>query len=276
MAEEGFGTGFCRARGWNHVYVAKRPDSRFRSLAPERLAQLLRPIIEGREVYTYGSSAGGYAALYYGGVLNARILAVSPRNTQHPLYRIPPGMREAARRLREGFYHHLTLAEMPLSVHRPTILVDPRQRLDMKMLNEWVLPAYPQARITHVRNGGHEVLLRLSAAGVLQPVIEGFFRDDQLTIPAPLFPEGTPQRAMDDAIALIEAGRLAEAALLMTRHGKAVRDQGLWQDYMLAVWSGGNRAIRRAWRDHHRQGYGAGARPVWRERLRRLVLRYWP
>lgn len=79
LSKEGFGTKFAKKRGYDHIFVAQAPDSWYQRLSLEEFEAVVAPLL-GRydKVFTYGSSLGGYAALYYAGVINARAVAAAP------------------------------------------------------------------------------------------------------------------------------------------------------------------------------------------------------
>ncbi len=78
LTATGFGTAFLLGQGFDTVYVAQRHGTQYQGLSRERFVEGVAPVIAGRDVVTYGASLGGYAALYYGGAIDARIIAASP------------------------------------------------------------------------------------------------------------------------------------------------------------------------------------------------------
>ncbi|MCJ8139404.1 hypothetical protein [Falsirhodobacter halotolerans] len=125
------------------------------------MADQIRPVAAGREIVAYGGSVGAYAAMYFGGILDARILALAPRNRLHPLCNAMPGRLQ----------HHEHLSEIPIYSHRPVVFFDPKQPKDARLVNRWVRAAYPDA---HIRVG-HNVIGGLATSVHLGTIASGFF-----------------------------------------------------------------------------------------------------
>lgn len=190
IAPTGFGIDFLTQRGYDAVYVANRWKSSYQGLSAGMLADVLAPLLQGRKVFTYGSSLGGYCALYYAGVLSARALALSPRNVLYP--RDPEGFDPAAH---PEWTHHLHLTDVPRSPHRPTIVFDNMHPRDSSFVRTWALPAYPDAREVHVPLSGHDTGPRLHAMGKLKGLVLAMLRDEALPDRIDGFPEGSAQLA---------------------------------------------------------------------------------
>ena len=75
LGTKGFGSALCEQNNWNYVYVGKKKQTKFRSLSIDRLFELIYPFSTGIDIVAYGASAGGYAALYFGGALDGRCCA---------------------------------------------------------------------------------------------------------------------------------------------------------------------------------------------------------
>lgn len=172
LRNEGFGTALCRAQGWDNIYVAQRYGTQYQGLSVDDFYAAVSPLCEGRDVVCYGSSLGGYAALYFGGCLNARIIAAAP-------------MLPAWRPLKNRAYadlpiHHLELCETPLSAKAPAIIYDPMREQDKDVVDRMVLKAYPSARLIEVPYGGHTVLITLSQAKLLKPITLSLLEHDEV------------------------------------------------------------------------------------------------
>lgn len=172
LSDEGFGTLLARQYGWDNIYVAQRHGTQYQGLSVDAFSSAIAEHAQGRDVICYGSSLGAYAALYYGGCLDARIIAAAP-------------MLPAWRPLRQWQYadlpmtHH-EVVEGPISRHSPVVILDPLLPNDLKTVREMVQPAYPDARIVELPYAGHTVLLTLSKARLLKPFILGIINDDEI------------------------------------------------------------------------------------------------
>lgn len=187
----GFGTDLCEKKGWNTIYVGKRKKSRFQGLSAEHFQEIVSPILDGRVAKTYGASAGGYAALYFGAMIDAQVLAASPRNSLHPIHnRNGVTSRE--------FTHRHWLTDLPTLSTPPTIVYDWIEARDQRTVKEWILPAYPDAVFVPVYNAAHLALEQLKRAGAVSRLVTDFMEGKSLRGFSYNFPLGTIERTLDD------------------------------------------------------------------------------
>lgn len=171
LTPAGFGTDWCMKYGFDSLYVAQQAGTQYQRLSLEAFADAVAPVINGREVVCYGSSLGAYSSLYYGGILNARIVAASPMLPAWPALK------------RKKFavpVVHRAIKDTPLSRRSPIVIYDPHVRDDRTIMTDLVLPAYPNARIIEVPYGGHAVLKAISQVQRLSPIIHAMIEDDQI------------------------------------------------------------------------------------------------
>lgn len=169
FSDEGFGTRFALSRGHDTIYVAPTREAWHQAIDHDMMRKTILPVANGREIIAYGSSAGAYAALYFAGTLNARVLALAPRNDIHPIVAVDPALTD------RDFVHTENLNDGPLSPYNPMIVFDPDQLKDAIMVSKWVLPAYSNAELRHVIRVGHNVSGFLQQQGRLGPLVEQFF-----------------------------------------------------------------------------------------------------
>ncbi|MCQ0972162.1 hypothetical protein MLD63_17215 [Paracoccus sp. TK19116] len=167
----GFRTSWSLQQGWDTIYVAQRHGSQYQGLSLEAFADAVLPATEGRDVVCYGSSLGGYAAIYYAGAIGARMLAASP---------MLPAWPPLGRVVHQVPILHGDIAEGPLSPHNPIIIFDPLVKSDKKLIEEMVLPAYPDARLVPLEFAGHTVLQVLRASGQLKAFVKTAIVDDDV------------------------------------------------------------------------------------------------
>jgi len=181
----GWGSAVCERNGWNHLFVGKARHTNFASLPVERFVERVAPVLRGRDVLAYGTSAGGNAALYYGGAVGARILAASPRDSRSPID------------------HKIPVATAIASPRGATFVHDLRQGRDSRMVEEWMRLHYPAALRINVPNSGHQSLARLKRAGTLSYLLRTFVAGERIDPERLKFPPGTAERLDDD---IMEAG----------------------------------------------------------------------
>lgn len=171
LSDSGFGTDFALEQGYDTVFVAQAHGTQYQALPLETFAGAVAPVLEGRDVCAYGSSLGAWAALYYGGSIDARILAAAPMLPAHP------AMNNRA--YRDLPLTHRELWQVPRSRHAPVIAYDPELEKDAQMV-AMAVAAYPDARLVPLPFAGHTVLVTLSRARLLKPFVLGVIERDEI------------------------------------------------------------------------------------------------
>lgn len=170
IATRGWGVDFAAKHGYDSIYVSQRALSQYQDLPLEDFQEAVAPYAERYErVITYGASLGGYCANYYGGSIDAQIIAISPHNSAHPLIR------------RGRFallpFAHREIAETPASSLPPVIAYDPTLPDDQAFIDYLIRPAYPELQLETYPHGAHALLSTMKMDGVLNdfilPLIEG-------------------------------------------------------------------------------------------------------
>lgn len=87
-SEKGFGVDFCLANNYPVIFVSHKGRTFFQGISKSFLYDVLHPYLIDKDVVTYGSSLGGYAAIYYADILNARAFSISPRCSIDPKFKI--------------------------------------------------------------------------------------------------------------------------------------------------------------------------------------------
>ena len=180
LADFGFGAHWARKQGYDYVCVAQRRHSQYQDLSLEVFRDHLLPLCKGRRVFTYGISLGGYAALYYGGAIGARIIAVSPRNS------IDPALLALGTEWRDQMdydqrWKHRPMAEVPCSPHRPLVIFDPMVDDDRIYLQRVLRPPYgPRMRLLALPFAGHGLTRTLNEQGKLSQLLKVHVERDRI------------------------------------------------------------------------------------------------
>ncbi|MEC8569259.1 MAG: hypothetical protein VXY56_13435, partial [Pseudomonadota bacterium] len=158
-------------QGWDLVSVMPRKDSMYQGLSFDQFKELISALLQKNpsysKVFFYGSSLGAYAAVYYSGSCNAVSIAAGVRNSAHPL--ISHLTRFEARR--QPFEHTVHLSNIPKTKNPVFIIYDPTLEMDRIMVEQWCMPAYPDAKILSIPHGGHPPLQMLQELGQLKSTI---------------------------------------------------------------------------------------------------------
>ncbi|WP_146549671.1 tetratricopeptide repeat protein [Rummeliibacillus suwonensis] len=130
----------------------------------------LIPFYEKR--FAYGTSLGGYCALYFGSTIpECKILSCAPRNSAHPNY----GTRA---RVQSVFTHSLS---HPVNTEiQPIICYDPKQRVDHHYITAEIQHSYPNAIFKHFYYAGHRVPFYLQQAGILKDIVSRFLEEQPI------------------------------------------------------------------------------------------------
>lgn len=168
----GFGSNFALKQGYDHIFVAQAAGSQYQELSLEDFKQAVQPYLKGKKAVTYGSSLGAYAALYYGGVIDAAIIASAPKNSAHP------SMKKKA--YSHIDFQHLELKDVPRSKTPPLVLFDPFREEETNFINSWVTPAYSNASLLRAPYAGHTVLNTMQESGVLKEFITSYIEEEKI------------------------------------------------------------------------------------------------
>lgn len=169
----GFGTDFAAKNGWDNIYVAQRYGTQYQGLSVEAFFDAVAPVAQGRDVVCYGPSLGAYAAFYYGGSIDARIIGGAPM--------FPAWPRFANRAYADLEITHKDLTEVPKSSKAPVVIYDPNAPRDQAMIDHMILPAYPELRLMRYADAGHTVLVTLQKTRQLKDVIMPLIVEDRVT-----------------------------------------------------------------------------------------------
>ena len=172
LSDVGFGSRFALENGWDNVFVAQRHGTQYQGLPLETFRDAVLPVVAGRDCLTYGASLGGYCALYYGGAIDARILAAAPM--------LPAWRPLRIRRYADLPMTHRDLSEVPRASRPPVVIFDPERAPDQFLVSQMVLPAYPGARLVSIPFAGHTVLMTLAELRCLKPLIKGIVERDEI------------------------------------------------------------------------------------------------
>lgn len=161
-----YAANFLVSNGFDVLHVAQAEGSGYQYLPEEDVHAVVQEVRAGRpyrEVFTYGSSLGGYAALYYAGAADAVAIAGSPRHIMHPSFRTTkyPIFDE----------RHLSMQDVQKTDKPAYILNDPHESMDARGMEMLFLPNLPNARVIDFPGYGHPVTTRMAQNRELKPLV---------------------------------------------------------------------------------------------------------
>lgn len=219
LNDEGFGTKFLKKQNIDTIYVGQRNKSFYQGLSGDDLARAVTSTIAGRKVFTYGSSLGGYAALYYASFLNCIAISFSPRCS------IDPVISDIIDKKFSEPFRHLALNELISSGHLEHIVAyDPGVNIDQAYVDRRVLKAFPRVRLVRVPNGLHGVGRAMSYSGVLKPFILSILETGNI-IDFEVDPSLDPRHTGEQALREYNDGNLEAAQKLAERSLEAGGDE---------------------------------------------------
>lgn len=161
---EPFALKFAIELGFDVIYFAQREGTQYQELSRDDFDSIVKNVCCGRDVIFYGSSLGGYCALYYSvGFSSCRVIAASPRNSAHPS--ISNSSFDGLK-----FKHDADFLFSPSNTE-PVILYDPHVRVDKNYLFDKILPFFPMATVYRTPGSGHNTLSYLRDQGVLKEFV---------------------------------------------------------------------------------------------------------
>ncbi len=232
ILEDDFGRHFFKSINISQINVACSPKDFFQSLSRESFLQAVSSVIaQHSDIVFYGTSLGGYAAIYFGSLLNARILAIAPRL---PIHNYMEGLRS---------YHpdiellHTDLNQVNSMQNSVLVVFDPEDEADSKFVS-YFLTGRKNTRLIALNGAGHFILKQLNAINMLGPCIEGFIRsgdfgEDAIDVSAFTLPRRAKAEAAlnhgDLAAARIEIEYLIK---IRTGHDPFMTPWGLIKQYV--------------------------------------------
>ncbi|MGE7932219.1 hypothetical protein [Viridibacillus arvi] len=141
-------------------------------ISREEYYETVAKLADGYEKkFAYGTSLGGYSALYFGSTIDCNILALSPRNSAHPNH-------GTKMRVETVFQHELQHPYNPRIT--PTIIYDPKDSIDRKYMKKVIRKAYPNAKYIYYPYAGHRISIYLSQIGVLKDIVNRFMAEEPI------------------------------------------------------------------------------------------------
>lgn len=168
-----FGLDYLLSCEYN-VIACNQNNDQYQGLSYESFKEIVSPVVQGKKVYLYGSSLGGYCAVYYAGAVNGTVIAGAPRNSAHPsmLNMIDYGFYSA------DHFKHKNIIDNPVTKEGVYIFLDPYQSRDVFFIEKFIKPAYgDQVQLINFPHAGHEVLHHINRTkqltGIINSIITG-------------------------------------------------------------------------------------------------------
>ena len=173
-----FGLNFLLGKGYNVIACLQNNDQ-YQSLSFEDFQYYVSPLVAGKRTFLYGSSLGGYCAVYYAGAVNGNVIASAPRNSGHPaLIDFWNGLYN----YKVENFKHKEIIENCLSTGNIYIFIDPYVDADVFFLEKCITNAYANVQLLEFKYAGHEVLMHVNRTGQLRKIISNIVTSDELDI----------------------------------------------------------------------------------------------
>lgn len=180
--EKGFGTDFLLKNGFETIYVAQTPKSYYQGLTREEFCEYVFPVVNGKDVYTYGTSAGGYAAIYFGSAIGANVIALSPRLLIDP--DLCSVFSAKSKTENASDFLHTPMqnlgAASDFNVGSVYLSFDPFDFGDNWYYENKINPVFPNCQVLKIENGQHNVAKTLLSSGCLKEFLMGVFKDKKI------------------------------------------------------------------------------------------------
>lgn len=152
FSSSGFGTEFLAKNGYVSLHVTCEKNTSYQNVSPLELLEAVSKYLDDAKVFLYGSSVGGYAALYFSSNMKGIAIAFSPLCPPDPV------LEGAFKSGSSQTFLHTPLSEKDNSdAFGQFIIYDPLVKYDCIYFNERVRPAFPNAKVFSVPNGQHSV-----------------------------------------------------------------------------------------------------------------------
>ena len=164
----GFGRAFLEAAGLAVYCVSRTSECFYQMFDPAPVAADIERRGFGR-VFTYGSSVGAHAALYFSKELDASAIAFSPRLPLHPT------ARDKYRAYDHVEMLHPVRFEERISSHQHLIAYDPFDETDQRFVDA-TLSHLPREQFVKAWFFGHPVIEPLVRIGLGKSIVLDFIR----------------------------------------------------------------------------------------------------
>jgi Flp pilus assembly protein TadD len=165
-----FGESLFTGLGVDVITVQKRDGNWFQDLSIECFsAAALNVLSQYERKVFFGSSLGGYAALYFSTICNGDVLAMSPILRNHPLYLSYSGNRYAGIPFR-----HKEMRELITGNAVKLVIYDPLDAGDNAYAKHEIEQVFSDVYFCKVRHTGHPVTATFKEAGVLKRIAVAF------------------------------------------------------------------------------------------------------
>ncbi|MDX5976679.1 hypothetical protein [Vreelandella alkaliphila] len=168
-----FALKYCKKRNFNLISVNQDGDSQYQDLSLSIFHEAVRNYLTSSNI-NYGASLGGYCALYYAGVINANVIAISPKNSAHPKF--------IKKRFKGLNFKHKEIRDTPTSKGNVNIFFDPYKVEDVKFLEGLILPYSDNCKLHPLPHAGHQLLKYVKELGCLTELIDSLVINECIDI----------------------------------------------------------------------------------------------
>ena len=163
-----FGLRFLTENGFN-VVACLQDNNQYQELSFKNMEEHVYPIVSEHDTYLYGSSLGGYCAVYYAGAVNGTVIAGAPRNSAHPLL-----IKKMGNSLSYDIdsFKHLDFKFNSKTKKNIYIFYDPYVNADSFFINSLIKDNFKELSLITCKHAGHEVFYHLNKTKQLKEIIK--------------------------------------------------------------------------------------------------------
>lgn len=166
--ETPFALNYLNKNGFN-VVACLQNDNQYQELSFEDVERYVYPIVRDHEVFLYGSSLGGYCAIYYAGAVNGTVIASAPRNSAHPIL---VESSENQSKFSKINFKHSRFDDNKKTDKVTYIFYDPYVKEDSYFIESLIKDTFNKLHLIRCDFAGHEVLYHLNHTKQLGRIIK--------------------------------------------------------------------------------------------------------
>lgn len=167
-SEDLYGLPFTVQEGYDYIHVTLPKNLDVLPFSLQVFQDVLTPYCENKQVYLLGTGEKGYAALYYAGAVQAKTVVASPE-------------RPSALKNSSIFLGNDKKFDCPLlSTYQPTVFYDAFDLSVESVIQEDILPFYPNLAKYTIKHSGFDVFHLLKEARVLADVLKELIKGEKL------------------------------------------------------------------------------------------------
>ncbi len=167
-----FALRYCLNNNYN-VIACLQNDNQYQELSFTDFERYIAPLVLDKEVFLYGSSLGGYCAIYYAGAVNGTVISAAPRNSAHPSVTNNISINK------KQDFKHSSFSENKKTSKNIYVLYDPHVEVDAFFVKNLIVNQFNVLNLICFEFAGHAVLYHVNKTKQLDQLVKDIVNGNQ-------------------------------------------------------------------------------------------------